>query len=144
MEINIYMVLKLVAFYMTLAREVSSFRIINCGSNKISNIKGEIDSLRNTKSIIELRKDEDNSVTPIVLNQQIGLELWCESDCWFSQCTLSQEPKIPFSCKSPFGAVKPYKDTKNLMESYKDFNRTKKHVCKFVVEKSFDCTGNML
>ena len=117
--------------FITVATNVSCFRIINCGSNKIREIAQRTVS-QNNKSVIEY---SDN----LTLSNQPNLEIWCESDCWFSECTLSHQPNS--NC---LRNLEPYEQTKNHMEAYKDFENNKQHICKFVVDKNFGCTGNIV
>ena len=132
METNNCNILELVIFFISLPTDISCFRITNCGSNKIK----DINMSQNNKSIIEY----DHSAS-MILNQPNRLEIWCESDSWFSECTLSHKPN---RCNASLENFKPYQQTKNHMEAYKDFEKTNRHMCKFVVQKTFDCSGNIL
>ena len=82
----------------------------------------------------------DRNKSPIRIGESESVELWCESDCWFSECTLEHDPNIKFGCNLP---ATRYEQTVTRERSYKLFDKFHSHRCQFKIEKVFNCTGNM-
>ena len=125
--------LGLILLYNLLLTSVSCFRIINCGNSKTS----DRTSLQNNKSLIKFSVYD----SPIQINQPDRVELWCESDCWFSECTLTHSPNTLFGCNYNNAKIEEIHQIKTKEDAYKGFSTSKRHICRFDVQKSFDCSG---
>ena len=82
----------------------------------------------------------DRNKSPIRIGESESVELWCESDCWFSECTLEHDPNTKFGCNLP---ATRYEQTVTRERSYELFAKFHSHRCQFKIEKVFNCTGNM-
>ena len=105
------------------------FKILDCGNSKTRNIS----VTRNNKNVIEF----DNQISKISVESQDSVELWCETDCWFSQCSLTHYVNDVHGCESnkvPYGS-------KIIKEDYAEFESSKRHICKFIIERHFSCQG---
>jgi hypothetical protein len=132
MEINYCVIfLKLFCLYLlTFPSFVDCFKITNCGSNKLFPSR-EISN----KSVVQF----NSNTSPIPINQKNRVELWCESDCWYSECTLTHVPNKQFGCDIETEGHEEI----HTEEVDGDFGDSKRHVCKFVLDKIFDCPGNV-
>lgn len=106
----------------------SSFKIIDCGNSKTK----KVDVTRNNKNVVEF----SNSIKLDVTER---IELWCETDCWFSECTLTHQPSNQVGCDDS----NPQFKGETQPESLADFTMNRKHICKFVIEKIFSCHGKV-
>ena len=107
------------------------FKILDCGNSKTRNIN----VTQNNKNVVEY----DNQLSKISVESQDRVELWCETDCWFSECTLTHYANDAHGCESnevPYGSQK-------IVEDYEEFESSKKHICKFVIERHFSCQGKL-
>ena len=105
-----------------------SFKIIDCGNSKTT----KINVTQNNKNVVEY-KDPSSMIS---INGTDKVELWCETDCWFSKCILTHQPNNADNCTN---SEEQYESEKN--EVFSEFNNSKRHICKFVLEKQFGCQG---
>ena len=109
-----------------------SFKIFDCGNSKTT----KINVTHNNKNVVEYNDPSSR----ISINKKDKVELWCETDCWFSKCTLTQQPNNADDCESSEEIFESEKT-----EVFSEFeDNSKKHVCKFVIEKDFSCKGKFL
>ena len=108
-----------------LSYHISCFKIIECGN---SNTK-KIQATKNNKNVVQFSD-------PIRIDASERIDLWCETDCWFSKCILTHQPNNVDGCES---SEEPYESEKR--EVLSEFENSKRHICKFEIEKDFSCQG---
>ena len=69
-----------------------SFKIIDCGNSKTT----KINVTQDNKKGVEY-KDPSSMIS---INGTDKVELWCETDCWFSKCILTQQSNNVQDCES--------------------------------------------
>ena len=82
---------------------ISSFKILDCGNSKTT----KINVTQDNKNVVEY-KDPSSMIS---INGTDKVELWCETDCWFSKCILTQQSNNVQDCESseePFRIEKKY------------------------------------
>ena len=109
-----------------LSCHTSCFKIIDCGNSKTR----KVNVSRNNKNVVEFSD-------PIKLDENERVELWCETDCWFSECTLTHHPTNLVGCDNS----NPPFESQTKKEVYTEYTNNQKHICKFVIEKMFSCQG---
>ena len=120
-------------YFATFPSFVDCFKIVKCGSNKLLP-----SVIINNKSVVQF----DSNTSPIKINQTDQIELWCESDCWFSECKLTHVPNTQFGCGTE---TEDYEQIVTEKEAVERFGDSKgRHECKFILNKTFDCSGNAM
>ena len=105
-----------------------SFKIIDCGNSKTT----KINVTQNNKNVVEY----NDPSSMISINGKDTVELWCETDCWFSKCILTHQPNNADGCES---SEEPYESEER--EVFSEIENSKRHICKFEIEKDFSCQG---
>ena len=126
----------IITFYLLVSNSAFCFRITKCGSGKMKEITTDTGNDSGGKSMVYF----DRNKSPIRIGESESVELWCESDCWFSECTLEHDPNTKFGCNLP---ATRYEKTVTRETSYELFDEYKSHRCQFKIEKVFNCTGNI-
>ena len=125
-----------ITFYLLVSNSAFCFRITKCGGGKMEEITSEEGKDSDGKSIVHF----DRNKSPIRIGESESVEIWCESDCWFSECTLEHDPNTKFGCN--LSATR-FEQTVTRERSYELFKEYNSHRCQFKIEKVFNCTGNM-
>ena len=136
MKSKTHNLLILITFYLLVSNFAFCFRITKCGGGKMKEIITDHGKDSDGKGIVYF----DRNKSPIRNGESESVELWCESDCWFSECTLEHDPNTEFGCNLP---ATRYEQTVSRERSYKLFDKYNSHRCQFKIEKEFDCTGNV-